>query len=217
MKKIIAFDCDSTLSAIEGVDELARLAGPDVFKQVEDLTNQAMNGEIAIEEVFAKRLDLIRPTKDQCQHIGELYIQHIEPTAKETIDTLRAEGWECLIISGGFTPCIEPLAAHLEITQIEAVPLNFTENNDYQSFDLNYPTTRNGGKPEIIHQIISDRSPDHIVMVGDGASDLETQPIVNDFIAYAGYTPRKSVISQSRHTVYRLKEIRDILLKSVNS
>ena len=46
MKKLIAFDCDSTLSAIEGVDELARLAGDDVFRQVEDLTNQAMNGEI---------------------------------------------------------------------------------------------------------------------------------------------------------------------------
>ena len=40
MKKIIAFDCDSTLSAIEGVDELARLAGSEIFDQVENLTNK---------------------------------------------------------------------------------------------------------------------------------------------------------------------------------
>ncbi|MDB4408656.1 HAD-IB family phosphatase [Akkermansiaceae bacterium] len=212
MKKIIAFDCDSTLSAIEGVDELARLAGPEVFAQVKELTNQAMNGEIAIEEVFARRLDLIKPTRDQCAQIGVLYIKHIEPTAKETIDALKADGWECLIISGGFTPCIEALATELGIDRIEAVPLTFSENNDYSGFDRDYPTTRNGGKPDIITSIISKSSPDRIVMVGDGVSDLETQPTVNQFIAYAGYTPREKVTSQSQHTVYLLEEIRDILI-----
>ena len=212
MKKLIAFDCDSTLSAIEGVDELARLAGPDVFKQVEDLTNQAMNGEIAIEEVFAKRLELIQPTKEQCNQIGQLYIEHIEPTAKETIEQLKKDGWECIIISGGFAPCIEPFATHLGIERIEAVPLIFTKNNEYESFDSNYPTTRNGGKPDVIKQLIAEKSPDQLVMVGDGVSDLETQHVVNQFIAYAGYTPREKVISQSEHTVYLLKEIQDILM-----
>lgn len=212
MKKIIAFDCDSTLSAIEGVDELARLAGPEVFAQVEELTNQAMNGEIAIEEVFARRMVLIQPTREQCAQIGQLYIKHIEPTAKETINALKADGWECLIISGGFAPCIEALAQELGINRIEAVPLNFTENNEYSGFDTDYPTTRNGGKPEIISSIIMKDLPDQIVMVGDGVSDLETQSIVNQFIAYAGYTPRKNVISKSQHTVYLLNEIKDILI-----
>lgn len=211
MKKIIAFDCDSTLSSIEGVDELARLAGPEVFKQVEDLTDKAMNGEIAIEEVFAKRLELIRPSKEQCLEIGELYIKHIEPSAKKTIDALRNDGWECVIISGGFTPCIKPLADYLEISRIEAVALYFNENNEYHSFDLNYPTTRNGGKPEIIRRLLTEKSPKTIVMIGDGVSDLETQGTVNKFIAYAGFTPREIVISKSAHTVYQLNEIRDIL------
>lgn len=212
MKKIIAFDCDSTLSAIEGVDELARLAGPEVFAQVEELTNQAMNGEIAIEEVFARRMDLIQPTREQCEEIGQLYIKHIEPTAKETINALKSNGWECLIISGGFAPCIEALAQDLGITRIEAVPLHFTNNNAYHGFDTEYPTTRNGGKPDIISSIITETSPDQIVMVGDGVSDLETQPIVSKFIAYAGYTPREKVLSKSQHTVYQLSEIKDILI-----
>ena len=89
MNKLIAFDCDSTLSAIEGVDELARLAGDDVFRQVEDLTNQAMNGEIPIEEIFARRLELINPTRQQCVEIGKAYLKEIEPTAKETISKLK--------------------------------------------------------------------------------------------------------------------------------
>ena len=33
--KILIFDCDSTLSAIEGIDELARVRGPEIFAQVE--------------------------------------------------------------------------------------------------------------------------------------------------------------------------------------
>ena len=40
--KLICFDCDSTLSAIEGIDELARVRGPEVFARVEAMTHDAM-------------------------------------------------------------------------------------------------------------------------------------------------------------------------------
>ncbi len=213
MKKIIAFDCDSTLSAIEGVDELARLAGDDIFRQVEDLTTQAMDGSIAIEDVFAKRLDLIQPTREQCALVGQMYLEQIEPTAKETIRTLQEHGWECIIISGGFTPCIEPLAAELGITRIEAVPLHFSENGSFSGFDEDYPTTRNGGKPEIIQQIKAESQPSQLVMIGDGVSDLETQPFVNKFFGYLGYTPRERVKQGANQSIYLLKELLDILTK----
>ncbi len=211
MKKIIAFDCDSTLSAIEGVDELGRLAGPEVFAQVEDLTNQAMNGEIAIEEIFGRRLDLIQPTQQQCTDIGALYLEHIEPTARETIAELQASGWEVIIISGGFKACIEPLAAELKIDQIEAVPLHFKEDGTYAGFDADYPTTRNGGKPEIIARIKKEKKPDQLVMVGDGVSDLETQDEVDIFVAFNKYISREAVISASTHVASSLDEIKRII------
>jgi phosphoserine phosphatase len=211
MKKIIAFDCDSTLSAIEGIDELARLAGDDIFHQVEDLTNQAMDGKIAIENVFAHRLALIQPTKDQCHQIGLMYLQQIEPTAKETIAQLQNDGWECLIISGGFTPCIELLARNLNINTIEAVPLHFNPNGSYAGFDENYPTTRNGGKPEILKRIKLASKPDQLVMVGDGVSDLETTPIVDHFIGFTRYAARPRVVENCMHEVKSLAKIIDIL------
>jgi phosphoserine phosphatase len=212
MKKIIAFDCDSTLSAIEGIDELARFAGDDVFKQVEDLTNQAMNGKIAVETVFGKRLELIQPTQQQCEQVGQMYIDHIEPTAKATIATLQQNGWECIIISGGFAACIEPLAKELGINRIEAVPLYFTKNGSYLGFDSDYPTTRNGGKPEIIFQIKGEQNPDTIAMIGDGVSDLETQSVVDTFIGYLGYAAREKVQEEAKNTTYILSEILDILI-----
>jgi phosphoserine phosphatase len=56
--KLICFDCDSTLSSIEGIDELARLRGPEAFARVEALTADAMNGRIPrCEDVFGRPLD----------------------------------------------------------------------------------------------------------------------------------------------------------------
>ena len=210
MKKIIAFDCDSTLSAIEGVDELARLAGAEIFAQVENLTNQAMNGEVPVEQVFAHRLDLIQPTHQQCLDVGQMYLDHIEPTALRTIKTLQNDGWECIIISGGFAPCIQPLADHLGISRVEAVPLHFDDEGNYLDFDKTYPTTRDGGKPEVITQIKNSEPSDTIIMVGDGVSDLETKPIVDLFIGFLGYVAREKVANSCMHSVKKLSEILEI-------
>jgi phosphoserine phosphatase len=213
MKKIIAFDCDSTLSAIEGVDELARLAGDDIFRQVENLTNQAMNGEVPVEEVFARRLDLIKPTRQQCKTIGQMYLEQIEPTARETIAALQADDWECLIISGGFAPCIGNIAQELNIRRIEAVPLRFDASGNYLGFDENYPTTRDGGKPDIIAQLKRELDPDIIVMVGDGVSDLETKPLVDHFIGFSRYVEREKVAKNCVHNVKSLSHVLDLLNK----
>ena len=99
--KLIVFDCDSTLSAIEGIDELARVNGPETFDKIEALTNAAMNGEVPIDDIFAQRLDIIQPTLHTCKKVGQLYIDEIEPTALTTLEQLRAEGWQTVIISGG--------------------------------------------------------------------------------------------------------------------
>jgi phosphoserine phosphatase len=59
--RVISFDCDSALTTIEGIDELARLKGQ--YDHIADLTRRAMDGEIKLEEVFAARLDRLRPTR----------------------------------------------------------------------------------------------------------------------------------------------------------
>ena len=60
---LICFDCDSTLSSIEGIDELGRARGAAVFAEVEAMTNDAMNGKLPVEAVFGRRLEIIRPTR----------------------------------------------------------------------------------------------------------------------------------------------------------
>lgn len=211
MSKLIVFDCDSTLSAIEGVDELARLRGPEIFEKIEALTNAAMNGEVTIDEIFARRLDIIQPNKKGVAQIAKLYIDDIEPTASATVDTLRDAGWQIAIVSGGFTQVIEPLAAHLGIDRIEAVPLKFHDDGSYSGYDASAPPTRNGGKPEVIAQLKAELHPEQCVMVGDGISDLETRSEVDTFIGFGRYAARESVRAKADYFVHSLDEIPAIL------
>lgn len=209
--KLIVFDCDSTLSSIEGIDELARARGEDTFNEVAALTHAAMNGEVPLDEVFSRRLSIIQPDKASCDQVAQLYIDTIEPTAIDTLTKLRNLGYTPIILSGGFKVLIQPLAELLEITQVEAVPLSLDENGKYINFDASYPTTYNGGKPEIIQQLKQQYSPSEIIMVGDGASDLETQPYVDTFIGFGKYTPRDKVKAEADHFIYSLDEIISIV------
>jgi len=209
--KLIVFDCDSTLSAIEGIDELARVRGAETFTEIEALTNAAMNGEVAIDEIFARRLEIIRPDLATCQQVGQLYIEQIEPTALETLTKLRTAGWITVIVSGGFTQIIEPLAAHLGVERIEAVPLLFNDDGSYAGYDTAAPPTRNGGKPEIITRLKAELSPEQVVMVGDGISDLEAKREVDTFIGFGRYAAREKVVAEADYFVTSLEEIPALL------
>lgn len=208
---LIVFDCDSTLSSIEGVDELARVRGPEVFAEVERMTHDAMDGRLAVEEVFGRRLEIIQPTRDHVAEVGARYIATVEPSAVAVVNALRDQGWNVLILSGGFRPAILPLASYLGIDRVEAVDLTFAEDGSYQSFAANYPTTRSGGKPEVIRALREELEPSRVVMVGDGVSDLETQPEVDVFVGFGGVVARERVKAEANHFITRLSELPALL------
>jgi phosphoserine phosphatase len=191
--KLFFIDCDSTLSSIEGIDELARARGDEVFSQVVALTNAAMNGEIPIHEVFPRRMDMIRPDQALCHEIAELYVETLVPGAVEMIQEVKNAGWLPVILSGGFAPLIRPLASHLGIDHVEAVPLYFHDDGTYRGFGEDYPTTRNLGKNEIIREWKNAMLPERCVMMGDGVSDLETKVDVDIFIGFGGVVARAKV------------------------
>jgi phosphoserine phosphatase len=210
--KLVIFDCDSTLSAIEGIDELARLRGPEIFAQSEAMTNAAMEGKIAVEDVFARRLAIIQPRRDDVTAVGRQYVERVEPTARETIAQLKATGWTPVILSGGFRQIIEPLAAYLGVARIEAVDLHFSADGGYTGFDEAFPTTRSGGKPERIRDLKREFSPARIAMVGDGASDLEAKPVVDLFVGFGRYIERPKVKAGAHVFIHSLSDLPALLV-----
>lgn len=205
--KLIFFDCDSTLSTIEGIDELARARGPEVFAKVEALTNAAMNGEIPIQEVFPKRMEIIRPDRALCDEIADRYLKTITPGTATVIAKLKQAGWTPVILSGGFAPLILPLAKQLGIDHVEAVPLCFDDMGNYVGFDASYPTTRNGGKPEIIREWKEALLPERTIMVGDGISDLESRSETNLFVGYGGVVSREAVQAKADLWITHMGEL----------
>ena len=191
--KLLLFDCDSTLSAIEGIDELGRLRGPEVFKAVEDMTTKAMDGSTPMESIFAKRLDMIKPTLKELESIGQKYIQQVEPTAVDTIKKLKAAGWTVIIVSGGFTQAIRPLAQYLGIERVEAVELRFNPDGSYAGYVESCPTAKSKGKNVVVLKLRDEFKAYQMILVGDGASDLEVKGDVDKMIGFGRYTARPKV------------------------
>lgn len=191
--KLLLFDCDSTLSAIEGIDELGRLRGPEVFKAVGEMTTKAMDGSTPMESIFAKRLDMIKPTLKELESIGQKYIQEVEPTALDTIKKLKANGWTVMIVSGGFTQAIRPLAQHLGIERVEAVELRFNADGSYAGYVESCPTAKSKGKNVVALKLRDEFKAYQTILVGDGASDLEVKGDVDKMIGFGRYTVRPKV------------------------
>lgn len=214
--KLVFFDCDSTLSTIEGIDELARLSSPAVFHKVAALTDAAMNGEVPIHEVFGRRMEILRPDRATCDQVANLYVQTIVPGAAGLVRALRADGWLPVILSGGFAPLIRPLADHLGIDHVEAVPIHHDENGTYAGYGVDYPTTRNLGKNAVIREWRSAILPQRVAMIGDGVSDLETLPDVDTFIGFGGVVQRPKVRDGAPHWIGEISQL-DMVMEILGS
>jgi phosphoserine phosphatase len=209
--KLLLFDCDSTLSAIEGIDELGRLRGPEVFKAVEDMTTQAMDGSTPMESIFAKRLDMIKPTLKELESIGQKYIQQVEPTAVDTIKKLKAAGWTVIIVSGGFTQAIRPLAQYLGIERVEAVELRFNTDGSYAGYVESCPTAKSKGKNVVVLKLRDEFKAYQMILVGDGASDLEVKGDVDKMIGFGRYTARPKVKAGADAFIMSLDQLISLL------
>jgi len=171
------------------------------------MTQAAMEGRIRVEDVFGLRLDIIRPGRVETEAVAKRYIDEIEPTARATVRELAGRGWTPLILSGGFRQAIRPLAADLGIERIEAVDLRFDGQGAYAGFDTAYPTTRSGGKPEVIRRLKAELRPSRIVMVGDGVSDLEAKGEVDLFVGFGRYSVRERVQREAGAFIRSLDEL----------
>ncbi len=198
-RRFLFADCDSTLSSIEGIDELAQLKGPGLFARIAALTTDAMEGRITIASVFARRLDLIQPTRADAETVARHYVETLEPHVAEAFAGIRALGWEIIILSGGFRNAIRPLAAGLGVERVEAVDLYFDDKGNYAGHDTAYPTTRNGGKPEVIAAVLAANPGSRAVMIGDGMSDAEAKApgAASAFIAYTRVARREKAVARA--------------------
>lgn len=190
---LVFFDVDSTLVEIEGIDYLA-----DGNREIVALTDAAMNGEIPLEEVYARRLSIVRPTRQRIEDLGREYIARLVPDAREVVAELRASHVDVHIVSAGIEQAILPLAEELGLQprSVHGVRLEFAEDGTYIDYDRKTPLTRSGGKETVVRNIRS-RAKGKVAFVGDGVSDLEAKGVVDLFIGFGGVARRAEVEAAS--------------------
>ena len=209
----IFFDCDSTLSTIEGIDELARKRG--VFDEVRHLTDAAMEGEVHLESVYDRRLKLLSPTRAEIQEIAQAYRQSLVPDVLEVIQALQQVDKELFIVSGGLITAVRPFGEWLGILpeNIRAVDVNYNNLSgqwwDYQQDrwgqrpDVKYmgsketPLVASHGKADVVRELLGDRI-GRSMLVGDGMSDVAAQPAVDLVVGFGGVITRERVVGATK-------------------
>jgi len=190
----VLIDIDSCLTAIEGIDELARIRG--VGPEVEELTRLAMEGIIPLEEVFARRLDMINPRMEDLYHVGALCGAYLTRDSMATIDLLHEKGVNVHLLSGGFDIPARILARDLGISydNLYTNKLFFENNRDYVGFDKSIPLWQSHGKKEVIKSLrAGGKLGKKVAIIGDGSSELDASNETEFFIGFGAHAWREKV------------------------
>ena len=187
----VCFDFDSTLSRIEGIDELAVRAG--AAERIEPMTKAAMDGVIPLQDIYGMRLEIIQPARADLDWLAQRYIEQEVPGASETIETLRRSGVSIYIISGGIRGAILPFAAKCAIApdRVFAVDVMFGTAGEYLDFDRSSPLAGADGKAAICATLKERHQ--RLALVGDGTTDVAARNGGAFVVGFGGVVAREAV------------------------
>ena len=162
----IILDCDSTLSTIEGIDELARIGGR--HDEITALTDAAMGGDIPLEDVYDRRLEMLQPRRGDIAEIADRYREAAVTDAREVIAALHVAGKRVFIVSGGLLDAVRPFGRWLGVSEdhIRAVPIRYQSASGAPVNDLHAhraddrylntvasPLTQANGKSVVVREL----------------------------------------------------------------
>lgn len=203
----VCFDVDSTVIRDESLDELAKFCG--VGDQVIEWTNKAMGGNVSFREALRERLNIVKPSR---QNVSDFISQHppqFTPGIKDVVSKLHEKGVPVYLVSGGFHNILVPVAQELGIPveNIIANRLWFCSNGDYAGFDEDQPTSSSGGKKVVVETLKNKNGYKNLVMIGDGATDMEACPPADAFIGFGGNIIREKVKENAPWFVMDMQEL----------
>jgi phosphoserine phosphatase len=189
----VCFDVDSTVCQDEGIDELAAYCGSG--DEVAAWTAKAMGGDVPFEVALAARLEIIKPSRDDFANCLVSHPPALTEGVAELFATLQANNVDVYLVSGGFRLMIEPVADLLDIphSRIYANTVFFNDDGTYKDFDADEYTSKAGGKPAVVELLKETHGYEKVVMVGDGATDMDARPPADLFIGFGGIVVRDSV------------------------
>jgi phosphoserine phosphatase len=171
-----------------------------------------MNGEIALDSIYGRRMKLVAPGRGDLEALGAEYERAIAPGATDAIRLIQSSGIDLHLLSGGLLPAVRIVAEKVGVSDanVHAVEVSFDEAGGYASFDEASPLAREGGKREIVSSLKLKRPS---LIVGDGATDAEARPVVDAFAAFTGFLRREAAVSKADYVVSSFAEILSLVIQ----
>jgi phosphoserine phosphatase len=168
-KRLLVADMDSTVIGQECIDELADYAG--LKDKVARITERAMQGELDFPRALRERVRLLAGLDE-----GELkrcLDERVRLTAgaETLVQTMRAGGASCLLVSGGFLSFAEPIARMVGFDRVRANRLVFAGGK--LSGEVGDPIVDAMTKRDALIETREQLGlrPGDVLAIGDGAND----------------------------------------------
>lgn len=169
-KRLVVMDVDSTLIQDEVIELLAAEAGCGA--EVADITARAMAGELDFAASLRERVARLAGTPaDALERVGDRV--RLTPGARTFVRTLKRLGYTVAVVSGGFTPIVDRLAAELGLDHAIANELEVRDGR--LTGRLVGDIVDRAGKAAVLRRIAAaEQIPlEQTVAIGDGANDLD--------------------------------------------
>ncbi len=192
-KRLLVADMDSTIINVECLDELADFAG--IKPEIATITERAMRGELAFEPALIERVAKLRglPLGDLQRCYDERV--RLNPGARALVQTMRANGAKCVLVSGGFSFFTSRVAAAAGFNTERANVL--LDDGKTLTGDVQRPILGREAKMETLEREASalSISVGETLAIGDGANDLDMIKTAGFGIAYRA----KPIVAAEAH------------------
>ena len=194
-RKLLIADMDSTMITIECIDELADYAGRKA--EVAEVTERAMRGELEFEAALRARVAVLKDLEETAIARCRDERLRITPGAKALVRTMRREGAECLLVSGGFVQFAGQVASDIGFSRAIANELGIRDGK--LDGDVVGPIVGAEAKRRALIDAAAEGGIELIetLAVGDGANDIPMIEAAGLGIAYRA-KPKTAAAADAR-------------------
>tara|TARA_B100001750_G_scaffold31599_1_gene21618 strand:- start:1506 stop:2135 length:630 start_codon:yes stop_codon:yes gene_type:complete len=195
------FDTEGVLIDGEFLPELAKIVGKE--KEIWEITNKGINGEIEWEKGLLDRINELKGVSyDDCKQVADnMRIMH---GARETFEELRQLGFKTLTVSGGPDILIERIKEELRIDYAFSNKLVFEEMK-LKGVEINVGSDKSIPIKNTLD--VMNKQKNEIVITVDGANDIKLFDLAGLRISFNG----TELINEKADSIVNKKDLREIL------